>query len=229
MPPHGAPSRTRSSEEPSHPRLLASGLGASTGSTVGPDGGVYVVDGAAGVVRRVDPDTGRTSTVITGLPQQVGPYGGPVDIAFVGRTAYVLVTLVSPDVGGVSIDGIYRIDAPGRATPIADVGAWSIAHPPATDFFVPSGVLYAMQPFRGGFLVTDGHHNRLLRVALDGAISQVVALGNVVPTGLAVRGFSTMDIRGWRERRCPHRLEHGTRSVSPCSLGRSWPWRWPWG
>ena len=174
----------------SHPRLLASGLGASTGSTVGPDGGIYVVDGAAGVVRRVDPDTGRTSTVITGLPRQVGPYGGPVDIAFVGRTAYVLVTLVSPDVGGVSIDGIYRIDAPGRAAPIADVGAWSIAHPPATDFFVPSGVLYALQPFRGGFLVTDGHHNRLLRVALDGAISQVVALGNVVPTGLAVRGSS---------------------------------------
>src|SRR6476646_791069 len=106
----------------SHPRLLASGLGASTGSTVGPDGGIYVVDGAAGAVRRVDPDTGRTSTVITGLPRQVGPYGGPVDIAFVGRTAYALVTLVSPDVGGVSIDGIYRIDAPGRATPIADVG-----------------------------------------------------------------------------------------------------------
>ena len=60
-----------------------------------------------------------------------------------------------------------------------------------------------MQPFRGGFLVTDGHHNRLLRVALDGAIAQVVALGNVVPTGLAVRGFSTMDIRGWRETPLP--------------------------
>ena len=171
-------------------RLLTSELGASTGSTVGPDGGIYVVDGAAGVVRRVDPHTGRTSTVVTGLPQRVGPYGGPVDIAFIGRTAYVLVTLVSPDVGGASIDGIYRIDAPGRATPIADIGTWAIAHPPATDFFVPSGVLYALQPFRGGFLVTDGHHNRLLRVALDGAISQFLALGNVVPTGLAVRGTS---------------------------------------
>ena len=111
----------------------------------------------SGEARR--PGTGRTSTVITGLPQQVGPYGGPVDVAFVGRTAYVLVTLVSPDVGRVSIDGIYRIDAPGRATPIADVGACSITHPPATDFFVPSGVLYALQPFWGGFLVSDGHHN----------------------------------------------------------------------
>ena len=42
----------------SHPRLLASGLGASTGSTVGPDGGVYVVDGAA---VRTDGAAGRGS------------------------------------------------------------------------------------------------------------------------------------------------------------------------
>ena len=60
-----------------------------------------------------------------------------------------------------------------------------------------------MQPFRGGFLVTDGQHNRLLRLSLDEGISEVVALGNVVPTGLAVRGFSTMDIRGWRETPLP--------------------------
>ena len=34
-----------------------------------------------------------------------------------------------------------------------------------TDFFVPTGVQYALEPYRGGFLVTDGHHNRVLRVA----------------------------------------------------------------
>ena len=60
-------------------------------------------------------------------------------------------------------------------------------HPPATDFFVPSGVQYAMQPYRGGFLVTDGHHNRVLRVRLDGSISEILALPNLVPTGLALR------------------------------------------
>jgi hypothetical protein len=170
------------------PRLVASGLGASTGSTVGPDRGIYVVDGAAGVVRRVDPRTGRTSTFATGLPRQIGSYGGAVDVAFIGRTAYVLVTLVSADVGGTDIDGIYRVDRAGGAALVADIGAWSTAHPPATPFFVPSGVLYAMEPVRNGFLVTDGHHNRVLRVSLDGAVSEVVALGNVVPTGLAVRG-----------------------------------------
>ncbi len=169
-------------------RLVASGLGASTGSTVGPDGGIYVVDGAAGVVRRVDPRTGRTSTFATGLPRQIGSYGGAVDVAFIGRTAYVLVTLVSADVGGTDVDGIYLVDRAGGAIPVADIGAWSMAHPPATPFFVPSGVLYAMEPVRDGFLVTDGHHNRVLRVSLDGAVSEAVAFGNVVPTGLAVRG-----------------------------------------
>ena len=45
-----------------------------------------------------------------------------------------------------------------------------------------------MEPYRGGFLVTDGHHNRVYRVTLDGRVSELIAFGNIVPTGLAVRG-----------------------------------------
>jgi sugar lactone lactonase YvrE len=43
-----------------------------------------------------------------------------------------------------------------------------------------------MELYRGGFLVTDGHHNRVLWVTRGGAISEVATLGNVVPTGLDV-------------------------------------------
>jgi hypothetical protein len=57
---------------------------------------------------------------------------------------------------------------------------------------VPSGVQYALENYRGGFLVTDGHHNRLLRVTLDGTISQVAAYGDVVPTGIEVEGDSVL-------------------------------------
>ena len=39
--------------------------------------------------------------------------------------------------------------------------------PPDT-FFVTTGVQYALQKFRGGFVVTDGHHNRVLRVSRNG-------------------------------------------------------------
>ena len=45
-----------------------------------------------------------------------------------------------------------------------------------------------MQPFRGAFLVSDGHHNRVLRVDLDGTVNELIAFGNTVPTGLAVSG-----------------------------------------
>ncbi len=111
-----------------------------------------------------------------------------MDVAFQGRTAYALVTLVGPDVGGDAVVGLYRLDGPTSTTLVAALGRWSTEHPPSTDYFVPSGVQYALQPFRGGFLVTDGHHNRVLRVGTDGSIEEFLTLGNVVPTGLDRRG-----------------------------------------
>jgi len=170
--------------------LLVTGLQGGSGSTIGPDGALYVTESAAGRITRVDPKTGATTTYASGLPKLIpeAGFGGPVDIVFLGRTAYVLVTLVGPDVGGSDIVGIYRVDGPGRFTVVADIGAFSIANPPATDFFVPSGVQYALETYRGRFLVTDGHHNRVLRVTRDGEVSELIAFGNIVPTGLEVRG-----------------------------------------
>jgi hypothetical protein len=119
--------------------------------------------------------------------------GGAMDVAFIGSTAYVLVTLVGGDiVGGPhfgdDVVGIYRLDSDGGFTPIADIGAWSVANPPTTDYFITTGVQYSLEVFRGGFLVTDGHHNRVLRVTLDGIITEVVTYGNIVPTGLETAG-----------------------------------------
>jgi sugar lactone lactonase YvrE len=167
---------------------LVTGLQGGSGSTVGPDAALYVTEGVAGRVTRVDPRTGATTTYASGLPRRIVDIGGPMDIAFLGRTAYVLVTLVGPDVGGSDVVGIYRVDGPDSFTVVADIGAFSIANPPATSFDVPSGVQYALQPYRGGFLVTDGHHNRVLRVTRDGQVTVLRAFGNIVPTGLEVRG-----------------------------------------
>ena len=159
-----------------------------SGSTVGPGGALYVTDGRAGRVLRVDPTTGAVSTFASGLPLSVAPIGGAMDVAFRGQTGYVLVTLVGPFFGQTTVDGIYRIEKDGSHTVVADLGAWSTDHPPATDFFIPSGVQYALQSFRNGFLVTDGHHNRVLWVTLKGDISELIALDDIVPTGLEVSG-----------------------------------------
>jgi hypothetical protein len=165
------------------------GLQGGSGSTVGPDGALYVPEPAAGRISRVDPKSGAVTTFASGLPTQVIPLGGVMDVAFVGETAYALVTLVGdPLIGGDDIDGVYRVDGPNSFTVVADIGAFAIANPPDADIFLVTGVQYAMEPFRGGFLVTDGHHNRVYHVALDGAVSELLQLGNVVPTGLAARG-----------------------------------------
>jgi hypothetical protein len=178
-----------SSGDPTVHRVVA-GLQGGSGSTIGPDRALYVTESAAGRITRVDPRTGATTTFASGLPELIPAvgFGGPVDVAFLGRTAYVLVTLVGPDVGGSDVVGIYRVDGPDRFTVVADIGAFSIANPPETAFFVPSGVQYALQAYRGGLLVTDGHHNRVLRVTRDGQITELRAFGNIVPTGLEVRG-----------------------------------------
>ena len=170
------------------PSQLLTGLEGGSGSTIGPGGALYVAETAAGRISRVDPTTGDITTFASGLPTQIVGIGGVMDVAFIGGTAYALVTLVSSDVGGSDIDGIYRVDGPDSFTVVADIGAFSMSNPPATPFDIPTGVQYALETYRGGFLVTDGHHNRVLRVTLDGKVTELIQFGNIVPTGLAVAG-----------------------------------------
>jgi hypothetical protein len=169
---------------------LVTGLEGASGSAIGPGRALFVTEGAAGRISRVDPGTGEVTTLASGLPPSVIGIGGAVDVAFIGSTAYALVTLVSdPLFPTGEVNGIYRVDGPNSFTLIADIGAYNLAHPPSGfDFFVGTGVLYALEVYRGGFLVTDGHLNRVLRVTLDGQITEFMTFGNVVPTGLEVQG-----------------------------------------
>src|SRR5213078_1862995 len=170
-PPSGGPTAT----------LLVTGLAeGAKGSTIGPDGALYVTEGAAGRISRVDPLTGDKTTFASGLPPAIisiggSSIGGAIDVAFIDNIAYVLVTLVDSYVGGTGVDGIYRVDGPDSFTVVADIGAFNVANPPSTPFDVPTGLQYALQTYRGGFLVTDGHLNRVLRVTLDGEVTVLIA------------------------------------------------------
>jgi sugar lactone lactonase YvrE len=185
-----APALRKSAGVPTARLLLT--LQSAQGSTIGPGGALFVTEPKAGRIVRIDPETGAATTFASGLPYGdeaiVGLGSGAVDVAFIGGTAYVLVTGVDPEVGGSAVNGIYRIDSPTSYTVIADIGAWSKANLPATPFDAASGFQYALETFRGGFLVTDGHHNRVLQVSRDGVITQLIQFADVVPTGLAVRG-----------------------------------------
>jgi hypothetical protein len=166
---------------------VASGLLGASGSTVGPDRALYVTEGMVGRLSRVDPASGEVTTVAEGLPPAVLPVGGAIDVAFLDGVAYVLVTLVGAPLGA-AIDGIYRVDGNGQFTVVADIGSFAASHPPQTGYLLPQGVQYSIEAHRGGFLVADGHHNRILRVELDGSVSVAHAFGNIVPTGLETLG-----------------------------------------
>lgn len=173
-----------------------------SGSTVGPDGFLYVTDSTGGRIQRIDPRSGTVTTYADGLPLQiVGVGGGGVaDVAFLGRTAYVLVTGTSEFWTGLvgssnepAAEGIYRLDSVGvgttQATLIADIYTWSEQNPVVGEIFIPGGYTYALEQYKRGFLVTDGHHNRVLRVETNGDISVFHDFAqNIVPTGLETKG-----------------------------------------
>ena len=165
--------------------------GQGSGSTIGPDGALYVTNGIDGTLVRIHPRTGAATVVGTGLPPRVIDIGAAMDVSFLHGRAYVLVSVAGADVGGdpKTVTGIYRLRRDGTFSVFADLGRWSAKHPPEDpDWFVPSGVQYSMEVWRRGFVVTDAHLGRLIRVDRRGRISELVAFPttNAVPLGLEV-------------------------------------------
>jgi sugar lactone lactonase YvrE len=190
----------------SDPELLTAGLQGAQGSTIGPDGALYVTEGAIGRVSRIDRGSGAMTTYASGLPPSLIGVGGAVDVEFLGKTAYVLVALNGTDVGGTTPVGVYRVDDASSFTLIADLGAFAQANPPRTPFDLSQGVQFAMESYRGALLVTDGHHNRVLRVSAGGKVSVFRSFDNIVPTGLDTDGSTVLMARAGA---APHEPEDG--------------------
>jgi hypothetical protein len=164
--------------------------GLGSGSTIGPDGALYVTNGNDGTLIRVNPRTGSERVVGSGLPRQTVGIGGAMDVAFLAHRPYVLVTLAGADVGVPdAVMGIYRLKRDGTFSVYADLGTWSAAHPPADpDWFLAQGVQYSLQVWRHGFVVADAHLGRVIRVDRRGHVSEFLTFISTdsVPTGLEV-------------------------------------------
>jgi hypothetical protein len=147
---------------------------------------------------------------------------------------YVLVTLVNDLLFPSSnVDGIYRVDGPDSFTVVADIGAFNLAHPPTIQFpyFIATGLQYALQTYGGGFLVSDAHLNRVLRVTLDGEISVLIAFNNIVPTGLEVRGNMVYMTEAGPDPHLPQDgkvVLFGPRSPTPTELASDTPSSLTW-
>lgn len=190
-----APSQVASGQTKGGPQVrvlnTAALDGLGSGSTIGPDGALYVSNGTDGTVLRINPNNGAAQVVGTGLPPQIIGLGGAMDVAFLRGQLYALVSLAGDDVGGSMEMGIYKRGSGGTFTLFADIGEFaSTTPPPDADFFLSQGVQYSMDVWRDGFLVTDAHHGRVYRVNKNGNVSLFHTFDSTdaVPTGLAVDG-----------------------------------------
>ena len=197
---------------PSAGTLLASGL-STTGTTIGPDGALYVALGGSGgateialpeemgggsvhfgltgSVARVDPGTGEVTTAAENLPsiafgEGPGEAGGAADVAFLGGRMFALITGGANYLGGAASgypNGVYGLNDDGSWDVIADLSAFNDDNPVEFPDATPGGNPFSMTVRGNEFIVADGNYNRVLTAGLDGSVSVLAAFDNVVPTG----------------------------------------------
>ncbi len=184
-------------------KTYATGLTNPRGLTFGPDGNLYVAEAGTGGVQTpadIDPacpvnvniyspftagysgrvtrvlTDGTKETVVDNLPSisdATGVSFGPTDVAFVGRTLYVLI-----EMGGCShampddLPAILRVNRDGSTTKVANLNAWHAANPPhyikdtdpATTDQEPGGVFHSMIAVGKYLYVVETNRGFLLRV-----------------------------------------------------------------
>ncbi len=205
--------------------VFSSGYNCPRGLKFGPDGFLYVAEGGLGGDRStigivdqvpfpIGPYTGgftaRVSkvdargvrtTIVDGLPSSAtnpitgGFISGASDVAFVGRTLYILLSGAGPSHGLLgTTNGILRVNPIGRPTLIADLSAFQKANPVANtqpDDFEPDGTWYGMVAVKDKLYAVEPNHGELDEITTSGQIHRIADIsatqGHIVPTSIAFR------------------------------------------
>ncbi|MDP9237505.1 MAG: ScyD/ScyE family protein [Chloroflexota bacterium] len=207
-----------SAKGPTAGTQLVGGLLNPRGMKIGPDGMIYVAEagsggdsvvgpadhqyhtGLTGRVSKVDPTTGTRTTVADKLPSASHPEegtDGPADVAFLGSQLYYVQTEAGTLFGFPSNPtGVYKVNANGTVTLVADIGAFNRANP-VTDAkpggsqkdVDPDGNPYSMTVRDGAFYVVDGNQNQIMKITTAGAITRLTEFpGHPVTTGITYSG-----------------------------------------
>ena len=195
--------------------MLTGGLLSPRGLKMGPDGMIYVAEagtggdiaatagghsGNTGRISKIDPATGARTTVAANLPSNAGDEGdavGPADVAFIGNQLYYVQTHAGADYGfpATTPTGVYKVNANGTVTLLADIGAFNKANPVtplkngSQQDIEAGGNPYAMDVRNGALYITDGNQNQVLKVTTAGVITRIADFPqHVVTTGIAASG-----------------------------------------
>lgn len=145
---------------------------------------------------------GVRTTVVDSLPSsQPSPAAGSTpsgvaDVAFIGSTLYGLEAGAGCSHGlAGTFNSVFRVNADGTVTSIADLSAFVMAHPvahPNADDFEPDGTWYSMVAVRGALYAVEPNHGEVDRISQSGSISRVADIsatqGHIVPTAIGYHG-----------------------------------------
>jgi hypothetical protein len=164
--------------------------------------GPYLGSSTGSQISKIPPGGGAPIPVVTGLPSsQTQPAPAPLasgvaDVEFIDGTLYGLLTGAGCSHGVASVPNqVFRVNANGTTTMVANLSAWYQSHPTAAiepGDFEPDGTPYSMVAVRGDLYVVEPNHGSLERVGTNGSIRRVVDIsatqGHIVPTTVSYHG-----------------------------------------
>ena len=178
--------------------VAEAGTGGDTEFIVGEgDTAFPVMNGFTGRISMIDPETGTRTTVADGIPSganpELGDQVGAADVAFIGSDLYLLLTHGGEEWGFPDTPtGIYRVEDDGDLDLVADIGEFNRDNPVEAITsgsqvdIEPGGNPYSMIVRDNTFYVSDGNHNRLMRVTTGGSITEITEFpDHPVSTGIA--------------------------------------------
>ncbi len=183
--------------------VAEAGMGGTT-STIGmcdqvPEVGPYT-GGKTARISKIDA-SGKVTTVAQGLPSARDGMGaqssvsGVSDIEFLGGTLYALTAGGGCSHGNPDApNGVYKVNADGTTTLVADLSAFVKSHPvakPDAEDFEPDGDFFSMTQVGGNLYAVEANGGQLVKITPDGQVSRVVdfsaTMGHIVPTVVAYR------------------------------------------
>jgi hypothetical protein len=126
-------------------------------------------------------------------PETGGFISGVADIAFINNTLYAVTAGggCSHGVAGTT-NGVFRVDANGKATQIADLTQFQKTHPvavPNPADFEPDGTWYSLTAVNGNLYAIEPNHGELDSITPDGIVTRLADIsdsqGHIVPTAMA--------------------------------------------